>query len=74
MVNNVDTGTLGGVNGLFGLDPIHDFGGQITTTRGYFRLALIFFVVLAGILHLLDTSRTGRAWRALATTRSRQAR
>ena len=65
VVNTIDTGTLGGVNGLFGLDPIHDFGGQITTTAGYFRLALIFCVVLAGILHLLDTSRTGRAWRAL---------
>ena len=65
VVNTVDTGTLGGVNGVFGLDPIHDFGGQITTTSGYYRLALIICVVLAAILHLLDTSRTGRAWRAL---------
>jgi branched-chain amino acid transport system permease protein len=65
VVNTIDTGTLGGVNGLFGLDPIHAFGHQITTTAGYFRLALISCAVLAGILHLLDTSRTGRSWRAL---------
>jgi branched-chain amino acid transport system permease protein len=65
VVNNVDPGTLGGVNGLFGLDSIHGFSGQITTPRGYYFLALIMTAVVAGILRLLDTSRTGRAWRAL---------
>jgi ABC-type branched-subunit amino acid transport system permease subunit len=64
-VNNVDPGTLGGVNGLFGLDGFHGLGGSITSPRGYFFMALIFCAVLAGILHLLDRSRTGRAWRAL---------
>ena len=29
-VNNVDSGTLGGVNGLFGLDPLHSFGVTVT--------------------------------------------
>lgn len=65
VVNNVDPGTLGGVNGLFGLDSFHSFGGTVSTPSGYYYLALIAVAVLAGILHLLDTSRTGRAWRAL---------
>jgi branched-chain amino acid transport system permease protein len=65
IATNVDPQTFGGVNGLFDLDSVHDFGGQITTTSGYFRLGLIVLVGLAAILHLLDTSRTGRAWRAI---------
>jgi branched-chain amino acid transport system permease protein len=65
VVNNVDPGTLGGVNGIFGLDSLHSFGSQVTSPLGYYYLALVMTVVLAGILHLLDTSRTGRAWRAL---------
>jgi branched-chain amino acid transport system permease protein len=65
IVNNVDPGTLGGVNGLFSLDSLHSFGSQVTTPLGFYYLALIMTVALAGILHLLDTSRTGRAWRAL---------
>jgi len=65
VVNNVDTGTLGGVNGLFGLDPVHSFGGQIVTPNGYYYLALLVTVGLLAFLHLLDESRTGRAWRAV---------
>jgi branched-chain amino acid transport system permease protein len=65
VVNNIDPGTLGGVNGLFALDSLHSFGSQVTSPVGYYYLALILTVALAGILHLLDTSRTGRAWRAL---------
>ncbi len=65
VVNNIDPGTLGGVNGLFGLDPFHSFGVTVTTPLGYYYLALGATVVVAGGLHLLDTSRTGRAWRAL---------
>jgi len=65
VVNNVDTGKLGGVNGLFGLDPVHSFGAQITTPKGYFYFALVVLAVLMGLLHLLDQSRTGRAWRAV---------
>jgi branched-chain amino acid transport system permease protein len=64
-VNNIDPSTLGGVNGLYGLDPIHSFGASISTPMGYYYLALILTALVAGILHLLDTSRTGRAWRAL---------
>ena len=65
IVNNVDSGTLGGVNGLFGLDPVHGFGAKLVTPLSYYYLALAMTVVLAAVLHLLDTSRTGRAWRAL---------
>jgi ABC-type branched-subunit amino acid transport system permease subunit len=65
VVNNVDPGTLGGVNGLFGLDSLHGLSGNVSTPRGYYLVALAIIVGLAAILHLLDTSRTGRAWRAL---------
>ena len=65
VVNNVDTGTLGGVNGLFGLDPVHAFGHSIVTPNGYYYFALLVTVALLGLLHLLDDSRTGRAWRAV---------
>jgi branched-chain amino acid transport system permease protein len=65
VVNNVDTGTLGGVNGLFGLDPIHAFGHQITTPKGYYYFALVVLAVLMGLLHFLDESRTGRGWRSV---------
>jgi ABC-type branched-subunit amino acid transport system permease subunit len=65
IANNVDSGTLGGVNGLFGLDPVHAFGGSITTPKGYYYLALLVTAALMALLHLLDDSRTGRAWRAV---------
>ena len=66
VVNNVDPGTLGGVNGIFGLDSLHGLSGNVTTParlllRGPGRSSSL----LAAVLHLLDTSRTGRAWRAL---------
>jgi len=63
--NNVAPTKLGGPNGIFGLDPIRGFGSQITTNQGYFYLLLILLVVTLAVLHLLDTSRTGRAWRAV---------
>ena len=64
-VNNVDTNNLGGVNGLFALEPIHSFGAQILTPNGYYYFGFATLVVLMGLLHLLDQSRTGRAWRAI---------
>jgi ABC-type branched-subunit amino acid transport system permease subunit len=63
--NNVAPSKLGGPNGIFGLDPIHGFGAQITTNKGYFYLLLILLVAGIAVLRLLDTSRTGRAWRAV---------
>jgi branched-chain amino acid transport system permease protein len=64
-VNNVAPTKLGGPNGIVGLDPIHGFGSQITTNKGYFWLLLILLVATIAVLRLLDTSRTGRAWRAV---------
>ncbi|MGI8711658.1 MAG: branched-chain amino acid ABC transporter permease [Solirubrobacteraceae bacterium] len=63
--NNVAPTKLGGPNGIFALDPIQGFGGQITTNKGYFYLLLIMLAATLVVLHLLDTSRTGRAWRAV---------
>jgi ABC-type branched-subunit amino acid transport system permease subunit len=65
VVNNVDPGTLGGVNGIFSIDPLHGLSGNVSTPRGLYFVALIIIVCLAWLLHLLDGSRTGRAWRAL---------
>ncbi len=65
IVTNVDPNVLGGVNGLYGLDSLHDFGHSVNSTLGYYYVALGAVVVVAAALHLLDTSRTGRAWRAI---------
>jgi ABC-type branched-subunit amino acid transport system permease subunit len=63
--NNVAPSKLGGPNGIFGLDPIKAFGVQFLTNRQYFWLVLGLLVATLAVLHLLDTSRTGRAWRAV---------
>ncbi|HEY3728657.1 MAG TPA: branched-chain amino acid ABC transporter permease [Solirubrobacteraceae bacterium] len=63
--NNVAPSKLGGPNGIFALDPIHSFGVQILSNKGYFYLLLVLLVLTIAVLHLLDTSRTGRAWRAV---------
>jgi ABC-type branched-subunit amino acid transport system permease subunit len=62
---NVAPGTLGGSNGIVGIDPIQAFGHQLTSNAGYFYLLLVLLVVTMGALKLLDSSRTGRAWRAV---------
>ena len=64
-VNNVAPSTLGGVNGLFGLKPFHVGSAAITSTLGYYWYGVILLLVLMAALHLLDSSRTGRAWRAV---------
>jgi ABC-type branched-subunit amino acid transport system permease subunit len=63
--NNVATSKLGGPNGIVGLDPVQGFGHQILSNTGYYYLLLILLVVTLAVLRLLDTSRTGRAWRAV---------
>ena len=69
IVNNVDPGTLGGVNGLYSLDFLHGLGGNVSTPRGYYLVALIVIVGLAGDPPTCSTLRTGRAWRRYVTTR-----
>ncbi|HEY2639178.1 MAG TPA: branched-chain amino acid ABC transporter permease [Streptosporangiaceae bacterium] len=63
--NNVGSGTLGGPNGIVGLDPIRAFGYSFTTNRSYYYLLIGVVVVTMAVLRLLETSRTGRAWRAV---------
>lgn len=65
VVNNIDPGTLGGVNGIFAIDSLHGLGGDVQSPNDYYVVALIVAALVAVVLHLLDTSRTGRAWRAL---------
>ena len=75
LVTNLDRVTLpgadepisltGGPNGIPGVDPVSLFGHDIITTRGYYWLLLVLVVAVVLVLHLLDTSRTGRAWRAV---------
>src|SRR5260370_38380468 len=63
--NNVAPGTFGGANGITGTDPIRAFGHQLTTNTGYYYLLVIALVPPLAVLRLLETSRTGRAWRAV---------
>src|SRR2546421_6086538 len=63
--NNVAPSVLGGPNGIVGIDPISVFGRQITTNAGYYYLLAVVLVLTMAVLRLLDTSRTGRAWRAV---------
>src|SRR4051794_38755024 len=65
VVNNVDSEHLGGPNGIPAVDPITLFGWQILTVKGYFYFALVLILITIAALHLLDSSRTGRAWRAV---------
>ncbi len=63
--NNVAPSKLGGPNGITAIDPIRAFGFQLTTNYGYYYLLVIIVVVTMAVLRLLETSRTGRAWRAV---------
>jgi branched-chain amino acid transport system permease protein len=63
--NNVAPGKLGGPNGIVNIDPIRAFGHSITDNTGFYYLLVILLVASVAVLRLLDTSRTGRAWRAV---------
>jgi branched-chain amino acid transport system permease protein len=63
--NNVAPGTLGGPNGIVGIDPVRAFGHEVNDIAGYYYLLVILLVASMAVLRLLDTSRTGRAWRAV---------
>ena len=64
-VNNVDQSNFGGNNGIIALAPWHGFGGRVGSTIGYFYVLLIILILLMAAFHLLNESRTGRAWRAV---------
>ncbi|MGZ4321608.1 MAG: branched-chain amino acid ABC transporter permease [Solirubrobacteraceae bacterium] len=63
--NNVAPSKLGGPNGIVSIDPYKIFGTTILTNKQYFWVLVVLLVLTVGVLHLLDTSRTGRAWRAV---------
>jgi branched-chain amino acid transport system permease protein len=63
--NNVAPSKLGGPNGIIGIDPIRSFGHSIMSNKGYYYLLVIVVVATMAVLRLLETSRTGRAWRAV---------
>jgi branched-chain amino acid transport system permease protein len=58
-------GLTGGANGIAGIDNLNFFGYKVTTTRDYYYLTLIAFVLVIAMLYFLSQSRTGRAWRSL---------
>jgi branched-chain amino acid transport system permease protein len=55
----------GGPTGITNVDPFRVFGHQLTQVRDYLWVALAAFGVVAAALHLVNHSRTGRAWRSL---------
>jgi ABC-type branched-subunit amino acid transport system permease subunit len=63
--NNVAPGTLGGANGIVNLDPVHVSGYQFVSNVSYYYLLVAVLVAVMAVLRLLETSRTGRAWRAI---------
>ena len=55
----------GGPNGIPNVDN-WDLGGlKIASISGYFYAALIIFMLALAVVYLVDTSRTGRAWKSL---------
>src|SRR5262249_31626198 len=63
--NNVAPKVLGGPNGIVAIVRIRGSGASITSNTGYYYLLVILAVVTMAVLRLLDSSRTGRAWRAV---------
>ena len=55
----------GGPNGIANVDPFHLFGRDLISVKGYFWVALATFALVMTGLHLVNASRTGRAWRSL---------
>ncbi len=55
----------GGPNGIPGVDN-WDLGGlKISSVQGYYYAALVVFMLALSVVYLVDTSRTGRAWKSL---------
>jgi branched-chain amino acid transport system permease protein len=55
----------GGPNGIPNVDN-WDLGGlKIASVEGYYYAALVVFLLALAVVFLVDTSRTGRAWKSL---------
>jgi branched-chain amino acid transport system permease protein len=64
VVLNDARNVLGGTNGIVGIDPIHGVM-TIGSNEGYYYLLLFLLLATMAVMRLLETSRTGRAWRAV---------
>ena len=54
-----------GPDGIAAIDPFHFFGFRLHTVTQYFYAALVVFTIVLAVMHLVNESRTGRAWRSL---------
>jgi branched-chain amino acid transport system permease protein len=63
--NKHPTDFTGGPNGVTNVDQIKFFGYEFSSLRQYFWLSLGTLAVVMVLLHFVNESRTGRAWRAL---------
>src|SRR5215475_2458965 len=63
--NNVAPGVFGGANGIVGIDTVHGPGISLQSNKGYYYLLVVVLVGTMAVLRLLETSRTGRAFRAV---------
>ena len=55
----------GGPNGIPNVDNFNVFGGRIGSLQAYYYVALGVFLLVLLVVFLIDTSRTGRAWKSL---------
>jgi branched-chain amino acid transport system permease protein len=55
----------GGPNGIPDVDNWNLGGLKIGSVEGYYYAALVVFVLVLACVYLVDTSRTGRAWKSL---------
>jgi len=55
----------GGPNGIPDVDGWNLGGLKIGSLNGYYYAALVVFLLVLGAVYLVDTSRTGRAWKSL---------
>jgi branched-chain amino acid transport system permease protein len=55
----------GGPNGIPDVDGWNLAGLHIGSLNGYYYAALVVFLLVLGAVYLVDTSRTGRAWKSL---------
>lgn len=55
----------GGTNGIVKLDPLSFFGFPLSTVTHYFYILLIWLAIVLVIVHRLNQSRIGRAWRSM---------
>ena len=55
----------GGPNGITPIDKLHMFGWELASVADYFYVLLATLALVLVVLHHIDRSRVGRAWRAL---------